>query len=150
MVSSDIPPFIPSNNPSSDLLGSKMNTETSSMSSHDSKTDPAVTATQPPQNAANSDPEQVSSSAENAEDANYPHGLKLAVILGALCLSIFLVALDNTIISTAIPRITDHFHSIKDIGWYGSSYLLTATALQPTFGRVYTIFNVRISCTPVT
>lgn len=51
------------------------------------------------------------------EDMQYPQGLKLAVILAALCLSVFLVALDQTIISTAIPKITDHFNSIKDIGW---------------------------------
>ena len=51
------------------------------------------------------------------EDMQYPHGLKLVVILVALCLAVFLVALDQTIIATAIPKITDHFNSIKDIGW---------------------------------
>ncbi len=51
------------------------------------------------------------------EDMNYPHGMKLFIILGALCLAVFLVALDQTIISTAIPKITDHFNSIQDIGW---------------------------------
>jgi hypothetical protein len=51
------------------------------------------------------------------EDMEYPHGLKLAVILMALMLAVFLVALDQTIIATAIPKITDHFKSIKDIGW---------------------------------
>lgn len=75
-------------------------------------------------------------------DIEYAQGLKLVLILSALCLAVFLVALDQTIISTAIPKITDHFQSIRDIGWYGSAYLLTATALQPTFGRVYTIFSV--------
>ena len=29
------------------------------------------------------------------------------------------------------------------MGWYGSSYLLTTTALQPSFGRIYTYFNVK-------
>ncbi|KAG0648700.1 MFS acetylaranotin efflux transporter ataA, partial [Hyphodiscus hymeniophilus] len=77
------------------------------------------------------------------EDIEYPHGAKLWIILAALCLAVFLVALDQTIISTAIPKITDHFNSIQDIGWYGSSYLLTATALQPTFGRIYTIFSIK-------
>lgn len=33
--------------------------------------------------------------------------------------------------------------SMLDIGWYGSSYLLTTTALQPTFGRIYTIFSIK-------
>lgn len=79
------------------------------------------------------------------EDVEYPHGAKLWIILMALCLAIFLVALDQTIIATAIPKITDHFNSIQDIGWYGSSYLLTGTALQPTFGRIYTIFSVSYS-----
>ncbi|KAM0159066.1 hypothetical protein ACHAQE_000771 [Botrytis cinerea] len=71
----------------------------------------------------------------DGEEAVYPHGLKLVVILAALCLAVFLVALDQTIIATAIPKITDQFNSIQDIGWYGSAYLLTTTALQPTFGR---------------
>jgi hypothetical protein len=51
------------------------------------------------------------------DDIEYPHGVKLWSILSALCLAVFLVALDQTIISTAIPKITDHFNSIKDIGW---------------------------------
>ncbi|RFU31646.1 hypothetical protein B7463_g4666, partial [Scytalidium lignicola] len=77
------------------------------------------------------------------DDIVYPKGLKLAAIILALYLSILLIALDQTIISTAIPRITDQFHSIQDIGWYGSAYLLTSTALQPTFGRIYTIFSIK-------
>ncbi|KAF7902566.1 hypothetical protein EAF00_002469 [Botryotinia globosa] len=73
----------------------------------------------------------------------YPEGLKLVTIILALCLAIFLVALDQTIISTAIPQITDHFKSTGDIGWYGSSYLLTKAALQPSFGRIYLIFSIK-------
>lgn len=76
------------------------------------------------------------------DGAEYPHGFKLISLITALCLAIFLVALDQTIIATAIPRITDHFNSINDIGWYGSAYFLTSTALQPTFGRIYKVFSV--------
>jgi len=72
-------------------------------------------------------------------------------------MSTFVVALDNTIIgklgkgylnhdtdlttsaATAIPKITSVFNSLDDVGWYGSSYLLTTTALQPPFGRIYTV-----------
>jgi hypothetical protein len=50
----------------------------------------------------------------------YPKGVELVVIIVALCLAVLLVALDQTIIATAIPRITDHFNSVQDIGWYGS------------------------------
>jgi hypothetical protein len=30
------------------------------------------------------------------------------------------MGLDNSIIATAIPKITDQFHSLEDVGWYGS------------------------------
>jgi hypothetical protein len=51
------------------------------------------------------------------EGPKYPQGLKLASIIVSLCLAVFLAALDQTIISTAIPKITDRFHSVDDIGW---------------------------------
>ena len=46
-------------------------------------------------------------------------------------------------LATAIPKITTVFDSLNDVGWYGSSYLLTTTALQPSFGKVYTYFNIK-------
>ena len=99
--------------------------------------------------------DEVSNRVEKAENelakpeaevaSDYPTGLKLVTLIIALCLAVFLVALDQTIIATAIPKITDRFNSISDIGWYGSAYFLTATSLQPTFGRVYKVFNVSVS-----
>jgi MFS family permease len=41
------------------------------------------------------------------------------------------------------PRITDDFKSLENVSWYGSVYLLTATAFQPSFGKIYQIFNVK-------
>ena len=58
-------------------------------------------------------------------------------------LSIFLVALDRTIIATAIPKITDEFNSIEDIGWYGSAYMLTAACLFPISGRIYQLYSTK-------
>jgi MFS family permease len=43
----------------------------------------------------------------------------------------------------AIPRITDEFHSLTSVGWYGSAYLLTCCALQLIFGKIYTLFSVK-------
>lgn len=46
-------------------------------------------------------------SGSDAEDTTkYPTGLALGLIVLALCLAVFLVALDQTIIATAIPKIT--------------------------------------------
>lgn len=77
------------------------------------------------------------------DEVIYPTGLKFAIITVALCLSVFLVALDNTIIATAIPKITDHFKALGDVGWYGSAYLLTTCALQLFFGKLYTFFKIK-------
>ncbi|KIW72591.1 hypothetical protein PV04_00772 [Phialophora macrospora] len=85
----------------------------------------------------------VDAASETEDHTNYPHGLKLVTLVIALSLAVFLVALDQTIIATAIPKITDHFNSINDIGWYGSAYFLTSTALQPSFGRVYKVFQIK-------
>lgn len=44
-----------------------------------------------------------------------------AIMCFALALGIFLISIDETVIVTAIPRITDDFHTIQDVGWYGSA-----------------------------
>jgi len=54
------------------------------------------------------------------DGSEYPTGLRLGLISLALCLAVFLMALDNSIIATAIPKITDQFQSLGDVGWYGS------------------------------
>ncbi|OTA69676.1 putative efflux pump [Hypoxylon sp. EC38] len=77
------------------------------------------------------------------DGTEYPTGLKLGLITLALCLSVFLMALDNSIIATAIPKITDTFHSLPDVGWYGSAYLLTTAALQLLFGKLYTFLSIK-------
>ncbi|KAL2049759.1 hypothetical protein ABVK25_009982 [Lepraria finkii] len=78
-----------------------------------------------------------------SEEPEYPIGAKLGIIIASLCLSVFLMALDNTIIATAIPKITDHFKALDDVGWYGSAYLLTTCAFQLLFGKLYTFFSIK-------
>ncbi|KAI1366405.1 putative efflux pump [Xylaria arbuscula] len=77
------------------------------------------------------------------DDTEYPSGVKFVLITVALCLSVFLMALDNSIIATAIPKITETFHSLSDVGWYGSAYLLTTAALQLLFGKFYSFLSVK-------
>ncbi|WDK15626.1 major facilitator superfamily transporter [Colletotrichum graminicola] len=81
-------------------------------------------------------------SATYSED-QYPSGLRLFLILFSFLVSMFLVALDRLIIATALPKITDDFHSVTDIGWYGSAYLLSTCAFQLLFGKLYAYFPVK-------
>jgi MFS family permease len=82
-------------------------------------------------------------STEVGLEQTYPTLPKLTVILLSLFISIFLVALDRTILGPAIPEITNRFDSIRDIGWYGSSYMLTACAFILLYGRIYTHFDTK-------
>lgn len=75
----------------------------------------------------------------------YPTRTKLILIVASLCMCVFLVALDQTIIAPALGTITNDFKSVKDIGWYGASYLLTTTALQPMYGTIFKLFNVKLA-----
>ncbi|KAL5531126.1 hypothetical protein ACEPAG_4002 [Sanghuangporus baumii] len=76
-------------------------------------------------------------------DHTRPTGFRLLLLTIGLSLVVFTVALEDTIVATAIPRITTAFNSLNDVGWYGSAFLLTATSLQPLFGKVYTYFDVK-------
>ncbi|KAK0106881.1 hypothetical protein ONS95_003602 [Cadophora gregata] len=77
------------------------------------------------------------------EEVEYPTGIRFAILTVSLMLMVFMVALDTTIMSTAIPAITTQFHSIPDIGCYSGAYLLPVMALQPSFGKIYTFFSIK-------
>ncbi|KAL8382690.1 hypothetical protein RB595_006464 [Gaeumannomyces hyphopodioides] len=72
-----------------------------------------------------------------------PKSFKFWTIMFCNFLALFLVALDRTILATAIPRITDEFKSLGDVGWYASAYMLTTAASQLLFGRVYKFYPTK-------
>ncbi|CAL8582398.1 hypothetical protein XPA_008064 [Xanthoria parietina] len=74
-------------------------------------------------------------------DRIYPSSAKRFIIIVALCLGTLLDAIDITIIGVAVPTISTEFNALDDVGWYGSSYLLSLTALQPVFGVIYKFFD---------
>ncbi|KAG4434892.1 hypothetical protein IFR05_009622 [Cadophora sp. M221] len=80
---------------------------------------------------------------EEEDETNYPGPLGLFILITGIALSVFLISLDRTIITTAIPFISNEFKSYDDIGWYGSAYLLTASAFQPLYGRIFGLFNMK-------
>ncbi|KAJ6038253.1 uncharacterized protein N7446_005063 [Penicillium canescens] len=66
----------------------------------------------------NSEPREI-------EGNRYLTGIKLVMLVSAVTLVNFLTLLDLTIIVTAIPSITLQFHSLRDLGWYGSAYQIS-------------------------
>jgi predicted MFS family arabinose efflux permease len=66
---------------------------------------------------------------------------KVAVIMLALMLAVFLAALDVTIITTALPTISEYFNSSAGYTWIGSAFLLANASSIPVWGKVSDIFG---------
>jgi EmrB/QacA subfamily drug resistance transporter len=63
-------------------------------------------------------------------------GRALATVFGALMLGMFLAALDQTIVSTALPTIVGDLGGLNHLSWVVTSYLLAATASTPLYGKL--------------
>ncbi|EPS26784.1 hypothetical protein PDE_01723 [Penicillium oxalicum 114-2] len=68
------------------------------------------------------------------------------VLILSLCLSLFLGALDMTIIATALPTIANHLNvTSREYAWIGSSYTLATTASTPVWVKISDIFGRKSS-----
>lgn len=67
--------------------------------------------------------------------------LKIALIMLSLAVAVLLVALDITIVTTALPTIAEEFNSASGYTWVGSAYLIANSAATPIWGKVSDIFG---------
>jgi EmrB/QacA subfamily drug resistance transporter len=65
------------------------------------------------------------------------------IVLGIM-LAMFLGALDQTIVATALPTIGRHFGNLDDLSWVVTAYLLTGTAVTPLYGKLADIHGRRV------
>ncbi len=63
-------------------------------------------------------------------------GRRRLIVIGALMLGMLLAALDQTIVSTALPTITADLHGASHLSWVVVAYLLAATASTPLWGKL--------------
>jgi EmrB/QacA subfamily drug resistance transporter len=66
------------------------------------------------------------------------------IIMGSVMASLFLVALDQTIISTAMGKIVEEFNAFSQLGWIVTAYMLTTTVTVPIAGKLSDLFGRRI------
>ncbi|KAF5718237.1 major facilitator superfamily transporter [Fusarium mundagurra] len=83
--------------------------------------------------------------AESSErpDAEYPIGIRLWLTILSVVSILVLASIDMNIVATAVPAITDHFHTVADVGWYSSAFRLSVCAFQFIFGKAYKLFSVK-------
>jgi EmrB/QacA subfamily drug resistance transporter len=68
---------------------------------------------------------------------------KVAAMGGAM-LAMLLSALDQTIVSTALPRIVTELHGLEHISWVFTAYMLASTVTVPLYGKLSDIYGRRI------
>lgn len=66
---------------------------------------------------------------------------EIMVVMGALMLAMLLSALDQTIVSTALPKIAVDLHGLNKYSWVATSYLLTSAIVTPIFGKLGDLFG---------
>src|ERR1700753_3307004 len=62
-------------------------------------------------------------------------------ILGGLLLGMFLAALDQTIVTSAIRTIGDDLHGLSAQAWVTTAYLITSTISTPLYGKLSDIYG---------
>ena len=68
---------------------------------------------------------------------------EVRTILMSLLLTMFLAALDQTIVATALPTIGREFQDVTNLSWVITAYLLASTAVAPVFGTLCDIYGRR-------
>lgn len=63
------------------------------------------------------------------------------LILSALAVVLLLSALDQTIVSTAMPRIIEQLHGLSMYAWVTTAYMLTSTVAVPIYGKLSDLYG---------
>ncbi|KAF7725936.1 hypothetical protein EC973_009173 [Apophysomyces ossiformis] len=91
---------------------------------------------------ATSDPEVLQTNTEKTVQENQKgKKIKLVLTFLGLQLSLFLAALDGTIVSTALPHIGSDFNEMAIVAWVATAYIVTFDAFQPLFSKFSDIFG---------
>ncbi len=66
---------------------------------------------------------------------------QILTILSALLMGMFLAALDQTVVSTAIRTIGDDLHGLSVQAWVTTAFLITSTIATPLYGKLSDIYG---------
>ena len=69
------------------------------------------------------------------------HGRRLVLVTVGIMLALFLAALDQTIVGTALPRIVAELNGLEFYSWVLTAYLVTSTIMTPISGKLGDLFG---------
>lgn len=87
--------------------------------------------------------ESANSRNEHSAENRTPTGVTFWLLMINLASILILISIDMNIVATAVPIITDYFHSVADVGWYSSAFRLCQCAFQFIFGKAYRLFSIK-------
>ncbi len=61
--------------------------------------------------------------------------------LAAILLSMFLAAMEATVVATAMPSVVADLHGLELYGWVGAIYMLSSTLTMPLYGKVADLYG---------
>ncbi|KAG1730746.1 MFS general substrate transporter [Suillus lakei] len=100
-----------------------------------------MTATaDPPSSAVEEAKERLGASWRQVEELVIPKNRLGIVFFGLMC-TVFLAALDQTIVATALPTIVAELGGGKNYSYVGSVYLLVSTSLGPLYGKLSNVLG---------
>jgi len=69
---------------------------------------------------------------------------QILVVMSGLMTGMFLAALDQSIVGTALPRITSELGGLSKLSWVVTAYMLAATASTPLWGKISDLYGRRL------
>ena len=69
---------------------------------------------------------------------------QVLVVFSALLTGMFLSALDQTVVSTALPTIVGDLGGLQHLSWVITAYLLTSTASMPLYGKISDLYGRKL------
>jgi EmrB/QacA subfamily drug resistance transporter len=69
---------------------------------------------------------------------------QILVVMSGVMSGMFLAALDQSIVSTALPTITSELGGLDKLAWVVTAYLVTATAATPLWGKISDLYGRRL------
>lgn len=84
------------------------------------------------------------SAPESAASEEFPQrltGRRLYITLAALMLTLFMSALESTIVATALPTVVKELNGFEHYSWIATGYLLASTAMVPLVSKLSDIYG---------
>jgi EmrB/QacA subfamily drug resistance transporter len=98
-----------------------------------------------PRHAGTGDPRSAAPPPPDTQDhPDHPSQTNLRLVFTALMMTMLLAALDQTIVSTALPTITSDLGGLNELSWVVTAYLLASTASTPIWGKLSDLYGRKV------